>query len=279
MIPKITSKTPGPEYYVSHDGYLLPPGHYDSDYAGDGHVPPRSEESLLQQRRRRLVTISAMVGFAVIGMAGLVGYRAFVSESGELGNPPVIRADPTPSKAVAAPATTASDEQSKRFQRTIRLITAPEGIAPREEPLSPPAGLGPATAATGSQMPNAAPPRSAGANVTSPPQPSSSEPRRVKTVRIGQEPPAPVAQPQGLAPISATGASASTGAYVVQLASARTEDDARASYQALQQKYPNVLGGRDANIRRADLGDKGVFYRAQIGPFRRPIRPMRFAAI
>jgi len=47
----------------------------------------------------------------------------------------------------------------------------------------------------------------------------------------------------------------------------KTEDEARASYQALQQKYPSVLGGRDANIRRADLGEKGVYYRAQIGPF------------
>jgi cell division septation protein DedD len=28
-----------------------------------------------------------------------------------------------------------------------------------------------------------------------------------------------------------------------------------------------VLGSRQANIRRADLGDKGVYYRAQIGPF------------
>jgi hypothetical protein len=28
-----------------------------------------------------------------------------------------------------------------------------------------------------------------------------------------------------------------------------------------------VLGGRQPIIRRADLGEKGVFYRAQVGPF------------
>ena len=28
-----------------------------------------------------------------------------------------------------------------------------------------------------------------------------------------------------------------------------------------------MLASRSANIRRADLGDKGVYYRAQIGPF------------
>ncbi len=35
----------------------------------------------------------------------------------------------------------------------------------------------------------------------------------------------------------------------------KTEDEARASYQVLQQKYASVLGGREA---RFDLGDKGV---------------------
>ena len=61
--------------------------------------------------------------------------------------------------------------------------------------------------------------------------------------------------------------SAPSGAYVVQVSAQKTEDEARASYQALQQKYPSVFGGREANIRRADLRDKGVYYWAQIGPF------------
>ena len=57
------------------------------------------------------------------------------------------------------------------------------------------------------------------------------------------------------------------GDYVVQVSAQKTEDEARASYRALQQKYPSVFGGREANIRHADLGGKGVFYWAQIGPF------------
>ena len=78
--------------------------------------------------------------------------------------------------------------------------------------------------------------------------------------------------PRATAPLSSLFASpadtpAVGGAYVVQVSAQETEDEARASYQALQQKYPSVLGGRDANIRRADLGEKGVYYRAQIGPF------------
>jgi len=55
--------------------------------------------------------------------------------------------------------------------------------------------------------------------------------------------------------------------YMVQVSSQRNEADASASYRALQAKYPSVLGDRQAVIRRIDLHDKGVFYRAMIGPF------------
>jgi hypothetical protein len=53
----------------------------------------------------------------------------------------------------------------------------------------------------------------------------------------------------------------------VQLTSQRSEADAQAAYQTLQAKYPSQLGSRQAVIRRADLGPKGVFYRAMVGPF------------
>ena len=55
--------------------------------------------------------------------------------------------------------------------------------------------------------------------------------------------------------------------YVVQVSSQRSEADAQASYRALQGKFPAVLGSRPPLIKRADLGDKGVFYRAMVGPF------------
>src|SRR5262249_5882906 len=58
-----------------------------------------------------------------------------------------------------------------------------------------------------------------------------------------------------------------TGNYVVQISSQRSEAEAQASFRALQTKYPSVLGNRQPLIRRADLGSKGVFYRAQVGPF------------
>ena len=41
----------------------------------------------------------------------------------------------------------------------------------------------------------------------------------------------------------------------------------RSAFRALQAKFPDQLGGRQPLVRRADLGDKGIFYRALVGPF------------
>ncbi len=41
----------------------------------------------------------------------------------------------------------------------------------------------------------------------------------------------------------------------------------QASYRALQNKFPAALGSRPPVIKRADLGDKGVYYRTMVGPF------------
>jgi hypothetical protein len=76
--------------------------------------------------------------------------------------------------------------------------------------------------------------------------------------------PSPAANP---APIVAVQQPAPAGSYVVQVAAQKTEAEAAASWQQLQQRYSAVLGGQQATIRRVDLGERGVFYRAQVGPF------------
>jgi hypothetical protein len=57
------------------------------------------------------------------------------------------------------------------------------------------------------------------------------------------------------------------GSYVVQVAAQKSEGEAQASWQSLQQRYSSILGSQQATIRRVDLGERGVFYRAQVGPF------------
>ena len=79
---------------------------------------------------------------------------------------------------------------------------------------------------------------------------------------------APVASPTTAAPAApaATDAAGSNG-YFVQVAAQRTQGEAQSAWRATQGKYPGILGSYSANIRRADLGDRGIYYRAQVGPF------------
>jgi hypothetical protein len=74
----------------------------------------------------------------------------------------------------------------------------------------------------------------------------------------------------------APSAAGSGGGYLVQVSSQRNEADAQASYKALQGKFPTVLGSRAPVIKRADLGDKGVYYRAMVGPFGTPDEASQF---
>jgi hypothetical protein len=75
--------------------------------------------------------------------------------------------------------------------------------------------------------------------------------------------PFPTPLPASTGPASSPAAS---GPFAVQVTSQRSEADAQASFRSLQQQFPSVLGNRQPLIRRADLGERGTYYRAQI-PF------------
>ncbi len=75
------------------------------------------------------------------------------------------------------------------------------------------------------------------------------------------------ARPQRTASAAPAAPGAPAGSYVVQVSSQRSEADAQASYRTLQGKFPSVLGSRAAVVKRVDLGDKGTYYRAVVGPF------------
>jgi hypothetical protein len=93
-------------------------------------------------------------------------------------------------------------------------------------------------------------------------QPTPADPPiQTAAVNPAQSVPSPSANPP------ANPGPATSGGYLVQVSSQRSEADAQASYKALQGKFPSVLGSRSPLIKRADLGDKGVYYRAMVGPF------------
>lgn len=53
----------------------------------------------------------------------------------------------------------------------------------------------------------------------------------------------------------------------MQVSSQKSEADAQSAFRGLQSKYPDQLGGRQLQIHKVDLGAKGTFYRAMVGPF------------
>lgn len=282
-----TSAYPDPNY-----GY----GNYD-------------EREPAKPRRGGMLTVAAVVALAVIGTGGAFAYRTFMG-SPRSGEPPIIKADPGPTKVVPPSAA----EASKPIQDRMASGAGTEMLVSREEQPQDPSKYGsrvvlppltqnsnpptPASVAPANKPLAAAPSSNAG---------NGEEPRKIKTVPVRPDqadaaagrpaqraapapaptatrtPPPPVANanastgaPLSLAPQAeprsrvaaiAPTAQPEAGGYVVQISSQRSAADAQASFRALQGKYPSVLGSRTPLIKRADLGNKGVYYRAMIGPF------------
>ncbi len=64
-------------------------------------------------------------------------------------------------------------------------------------------------------------------------------------------------------------AAPASGNYVVQVASHKTPDEARSAWEQLKSQYGSLFANRSADIRKVDLGDRGTFYRAMVGPMGR----------
>jgi hypothetical protein len=142
----------------------------------------------------------------------------------------------------------------------------PEGgaVDPMARPVSspnPPLQTAPAPVATRQPSPPpvarpAPPPRNSAGPLSIDPQ--------------GQPGPADTSsyQPPAAAPrLASVPPAAAGGGYVVQVSSQRSEAEAQTSFRSLQSKFPSQLGDREGIVRRADLGPKGIFYRAMVGPF------------
>jgi hypothetical protein len=68
-------------------------------------------------------------------------------------------------------------------------------------------------------------------------------------------------------PVTHTAATSEGGNNIYALLSSQQKEvDARAIYRMLQEKYPEVLGKRNAVIRRADKGGQDAYYRVEVGP-------------
>lgn len=82
--------------------------------------------------------------------------------------------------------------------------------------------------------------------------------------QIGAAPQAAPATRTAAVP-SATQATGS-GQFVVQVAARRSEEQAQDAFSALKSQYGSQVGRYGPLVQRADLGDRGVYYRLRIGP-------------
>jgi len=157
---------------------------------------------------------------------------------------PVADAAPSSMSSAAAPARSAPAPAPRAAAAPPR--PAPDTTAEAEESAPTRPAPQPRQAASNSAPlslnPNAAPSRAA---------PAPAAPARTAAVA-----------PQASAPASTGGA----GSYV-QVSSQRSEGEAQSAFRSLQAKFPDQLGGRQPSIHKADLGAKGTYYRAMVGPF------------
>jgi hypothetical protein len=54
---------------------------------------------------------------------------------------------------------------------------------------------------------------------------------------------------------------------MIQISASATREEATAALKAAQAKYPDVLGGRQSQVREKKLADKAPLVAAQFGPF------------
>ena len=210
---------------------------------------------------------------------------------------PVVRADPTPSKI--RPRDPGGMEVPDRDKLVYERLQG-EGTEPRVERLLPPAEapMRPPRAASEPapqvkerlpRVPSEAqvraavpppPPIALDPSRASPspdrePEPEDSPPTDVETAPASplagapESPPAlpsvpetaaatPPAQPSSAEPVSG---------YLIQIAAVREPERAEAEWERLLRQHPEPLRGLKLFVARADLGDKGVFWRLRAGPF------------
>ena len=248
----------------------------------DGYYEYAAEPPPPQPRRRLFLAAGALLLLAVFAVGIWYAYRLGV-EAGSDGDVPLIAADPQPAKVKPAdPGGLEVPHQDVTvYQRFAQRAAKPaeEQLLPEpEQPLAKPPPLpAPAEPAAPEQPGEAAAPDApqqgtAAPTAAAPEAERPAEPQPVPEAQVEQPvqppppPPAAAPAPPPAAPPAASGPAAGSG-YRVQLASLRSEAEAREAWNRLKSRHSDLLGRLQLSLVRVDLGGgKGVFHRVQAGP-------------
>lgn len=276
-----------------------------SDLRGDRNMRPVPGEPAGgpgMRSPKRLITAGIALGaVAAFGIGIWFAYDQGVKR-GASGAPPLIRADQTPTKvAPENPGGMQVPNQDKQIYERLPGNTAQAPAGQTERLLPPPERPSAAPTQPGAPQPNVAtspsvtvPNRSAqtvpnrtdapSATTTIPGQPapaaqtqnapgqpqsltppsqSASQPPRTAAAPT----PAP-AQTQAPAPAARSVTATPGGSARIQLASLKDQAAATATWNQLQKKFPEILGGLQPSYERVEIANKGTFIRLQAGPLK-----------
>jgi hypothetical protein len=174
---------------------------------------------------------------------------------------PAITPDSAPIEPVAAPATTVAPVTAGAVVPVVDQNGAAIPGKTTTIPLNKPANFRPQAAPIMPSAMSAAPVASGGGNMLPPPPTTSLLPG----ARTQAAPAQPVQAEQvslpGAVEVPALG---NTAPAYVQLASQRSETEARTTAQAMVNRYGPLFGGASLEVQRVDLGDRGIFYRVRV---------------
>jgi hypothetical protein len=219
-----------------------------------------SSESGLANRKVRTVTVRPD-GTIVSGDDTVAGGEALPVDRPNV--PELPGGAVQPSELLTASAA-GSGETATGQDQIAALVSGGAGDAPAENvelaALAPPAGesVNPSIVVPGLQAPIPMPrpaDRSALASAGSTSAPVAS------TAAVTPNAPASTPLVAVTQPAASTGSNA---AAYVQLSSQRTEADAQASLRSVQSRWGNLFQGGSLEIQRADLGQRGIYYRVRL---------------
>jgi SPOR domain len=240
-------------------------GPVDPDRRAELFADAREQEP--QARPRRL--LATALALFVMGLFGGGLWFAYIQEKGHAGGDavsgdvPLIRADERPTKVKPErPGGMEIPDRDKLIYNPSRSVTE-HLLPPPEKPMPRPAPPPPTPPPQPEGM------RSAGA------APATSATPEIPSAAIpAAQPQQQPAAPPGKAPQQAPGVSkpaATKGAGTrLRLGSVRSEDAARQEWERIKRNNTDLLGSLSATPIRADLGDKGIYYRIQTGPVADP---------
>jgi hypothetical protein len=231
--------------------------------AREGEPPPRP--------RRLLATMLAVLVMLLFGGGLWFAYvqaTRHVGSDAASGDVPLIRADERPTKVKPErPGGMEIPDRDKLIYNpshpvTEHLLPPPEKPMPR--PMPPPPTQSPQTEA-------AKPP-------TSPAQVATTAPEPAPAATQMAQPPQQITAPPVKAPQAPSKPAAAKVGPRLQLGSLRSEEAARQEWERIKHKNTDLLGSLSASPIRADLGDKGIYYRVQTGPVADPASAERICS-